>query len=162
MKEIAESRHHCLEQGAQDARSSLGEFAPELRFVSPNLGCDTQELDDQRTVEKIGPCSAEVGNSVEDQRAGGIENGFIVVAIKLPATEASTRREPAGSIGQILGQAAQVIETHEPGVSRCCGEITHLARDASERRGARVNERTDHAACGRLAGALLALGDQNR
>src|SRR5579863_3540867 len=49
--------------------------------------CDTQELDDQRTVEKIGPCGAEVGDGVEDQRTGGVENGLIVVAVQFPATK---------------------------------------------------------------------------
>ncbi len=51
---------------------------------------------------------------------------------------------------------------NEPGVSRCRSEIANLASDTSERRSARVNERTDDAARGRLSRALLALGDHNR
>jgi hypothetical protein len=54
-------------------------------------------------VEKIGPCGTEVGDGVEDQRTGSIENGFIVVAIELPATEAVASRQTTGSIRQILG-----------------------------------------------------------
>ena len=36
-----------------------------------------------------------------------------------------------GLIAQILRQAAQVIGAHEPGVPRCCSEITNLPGDAS-------------------------------
>ena len=49
------------------------------------------------------PCSTEVGRSVEDQRAGGIEDGFVVIAVELAAAEAAASRETTGSIGQILG-----------------------------------------------------------
>ena len=57
----------------------------------------------RRTVEKIWPCSTRVGDGVEDQWTGGIEDGFIVVAIELAATEAAAGRETTGSICQIVG-----------------------------------------------------------
>ena len=103
-REIAECRHRCVEQGTQDPWLSLGEFAPELRLVPPNLGRDTQKLDYQRTVEKIGPCSAEIRNGVENQRTGSIEDGLVMIAVELAATEVAAGRQPAGSIGQILGK----------------------------------------------------------
>jgi hypothetical protein len=53
--------------------------------------------------------------------SGGIENGFIVVAVDLPATEAAAGRHTTGSIGQILRVSGS--EAHEPGVSDCCGQI---------------------------------------
>jgi hypothetical protein len=87
----------------RDPWSSLGEFAPELRLVPPNLGLDTQKLDYQRTVEKIGPCSPEVGNGVEHQRTRGIEDRLVMIAVELPAAEASAGRQTTSSIGQILG-----------------------------------------------------------
>jgi hypothetical protein len=53
-------------------------------------------------------------------------------------------------------------QKHDPRVwSRRSDEIADLARDSSERRSASVNERTDHAAGGRLARALLPFGEQN-
>jgi hypothetical protein len=105
LREIAESRHRRVEQGTEDPRPSLGEFAPELRLVPPNLGLYTQEFDYQRAVEKIGSCSAEVGDGVEDQRTGGIENRLVVIAVELPATEAVAARETTGSIGQFFWAA---------------------------------------------------------
>jgi len=83
---------------------SLGELAPELRLVPPNLGRDTQKLDDHRAVEKIRPCRAKFGDGVEHQRTSGIEDGLIMVAIKLPAAEAAAGRQTTGSTG--LWQAA--------------------------------------------------------
>jgi len=63
---------------------------------------DTQKPDYQRTVDKIGPCSPEVGDGVENQRTGGIEDGLVVVGVELLATEAPTGREATDSIGQIF------------------------------------------------------------
>jgi hypothetical protein len=37
LREIPESCHRRVEQGTQDPWLSLGEFAPELRFVPPHL-----------------------------------------------------------------------------------------------------------------------------
>ena len=86
----------------QDPRSSFGEFAPELRLAPPHLWLYTKELDYQRTVEKVGPFRPEVGDGVEDQRTGGIEDRLVVVPVELPATEAAAGRETTGSIGQLL------------------------------------------------------------
>ena len=81
------------EQGTQDSRSSLREFAPELRLVPPNLGLDARKFDYQRTVEKIGPCSTDVGDGIENQRTSGIEDRLIMVATQFPPTEASAAAE---------------------------------------------------------------------
>jgi hypothetical protein len=66
---IAESYHRSIEQGAEYAWPLLKEPAPELPLVSPCLGLDTEELDYQSTVQKVGPGSTQVRNGVENQRA---------------------------------------------------------------------------------------------
>jgi len=55
--QISDPSHCRIEQGTQDPRSSLKEFAPELRLVPPGLGRYVQKFNDQRTVEKIRPGS---------------------------------------------------------------------------------------------------------
>lgn len=54
-------------------------------------------------VEKIGPCGPEVGDGVEDQRTSGIKDRLVVIAVELPAAEASAGRQTTGGIGRILG-----------------------------------------------------------
>ena len=76
------------------------------------------------------PGDAEVGDCLEHERTGGIENGF-VVSLGITGHVAFAGRQTTDSIGQILRLR---LSKHQPGVSRC-GEITNLARDVSQRRG---------------------------
>jgi len=98
-REIAESLHRRVEQCPQDARLSLGELAPVARFIPPKLGRQRQELYDECTVEKFRPCRTELGDRVEDQRTGSIEDGLVVVAGELaPAEPPSVASRQAASV----------------------------------------------------------------
>jgi hypothetical protein len=121
LRQIFESSDGSVEKRADDPRSDFFEFAPELGFVPAHLRLHFDEVDYQRAVEKIRTRSAQVRNRVEHQRTGGVEDRFIVIAVKLPTTEAAARYEPAGGVGQLVWQVTKVVETDQPGVSGRCG-----------------------------------------
>jgi len=73
----------------QDSRSYFLEFAPELRLVAAPLRVYVEELYDYCASEKVGSRDTQVGNRIENQGTGGVEDRFIMVAIELPATETS-------------------------------------------------------------------------
>src|SRR4051794_28145807 len=116
-RQIPKSRHNGVEQCSKDSRLSLFEFAPESTLVAAHFRLYVEEIDDQCTIKKIGPRSAEVWNRIEHQRTCRVEDRLIMIAIKLPAPKAAAGRQTAGGIGQFVRQVAQIIETHEPRVS---------------------------------------------
>jgi hypothetical protein len=78
------------------------ELGPELPLIAAQLGLDVIELDNQRPVEKIRSCCAKIRNSVEDQRARGVEHSLVMVAVEFASAKAAAGREPASGVGKSL------------------------------------------------------------
>ena len=85
-----------------------------------------------------------------------------MIAIEFPATETAAGRQTTGGIGQLVWQVAQVIEAYDPGIPCRRGQIANFTGYAPQCPGARVDERADYSAGGRLARSLLTLGDKDR
>src|ERR1019366_8027364 len=137
-------------------------FAPELRLVAAHLRLYVEELHDQCAIEKVGPRGTQVGNRIEHYRTGSIEDRFVMIAIEFPATETAAGGQPASCVGEFLWQVTQVIEAYDPGIPCRRGQVANFTGYAPQRPGARVDERADYSARGRLARSLLTLGDKDR
>src|SRR5271156_451015 len=96
--QVPKSRSGGVEQRTQDTRSCLFEVTPELRLVAAQLGLHIEELDDHCTIKKVGPRRTEVGNRIEHNWAGSVEDSFVGVVIKSPAPEAAASSQSASRV----------------------------------------------------------------
>ena len=88
-------------------------------------------------VQKIRPCRVEIGNSVEHQWAGGIEDGLVMIAVELagppkPPPVASRQAASAKSSGNLLRLSKQTSHEFIPARS---GPAPHVALLIVEVRG---------------------------
>ena len=98
--------------------SYLFEFAPGLRLVPAHRARHVEELHDHCASEKVLARRSWVGNRIEHHGTGSVEDRFVMIAIKFPATETAARGQSASCVGKLLWQVAQVIETYDPGIPR--------------------------------------------
>jgi 23S rRNA G2445 N2-methylase RlmL len=75
-------------------RAGLPKFAVEpaqirarIAPVLAHFGFETEEFHNQCSIEKVRPRATQVGNSIQHQGTGGIEDRLLVVAIELAASE---------------------------------------------------------------------------
>src|SRR5208283_2716262 len=137
------------------------EVAPELRLIAAQLGLHLQEFHDYCAIEKVGPRSTEIGNRIEHNWAGSVEDSFVMIAVEFPSTEAAAGGQSASCVCEFLGQVAQVIEAYDPGIPCRRYQIANFTGYAPQRADARIEQCAYYSARGRLPRPLLALGDQD-
>jgi hypothetical protein len=52
-----------------------------------HLGLHVEELHDHCAIEKVGSRGTQVGNRIEHHGTGSIEDRFVMITVKFPATE---------------------------------------------------------------------------
>jgi hypothetical protein len=92
----------------RNSRSYLLEFTPELRLVAAHLGLQVEELYDHCGIEKVGPRAAQVGNRIEYQGTGGVEDRLVMIAIEFPATETAAGGQSASCVGEFCQESCEI------------------------------------------------------
>src|SRR6516165_11785189 len=148
------------QQRAQDARSPVLEFLPQIGFWLASLVRDRCWVLNNRTVRKIGPRS-NVIDAVEQYWPLGAKQDFIIIGIELARREPAARRESAKRIRQPIRYAAGIIIRQHMAVARRDEQIMLATRQRSQRHTVGIDQSAQEVCAHALRATLLASEPQH-
>ena len=112
-------------------------------------------------IGQIGP-GHDILDPVQDHRAGGVEQHFVLVGVELAHREAAACGETAERVGYPGRQARHIVEGEHMAVAGGDEQVAILARQGPQRRGVGIEQRPQDRREGRFRRTLLARKHEHR